>query len=73
MYTLKALVARGDPLGFTKLLDLIRDRCEADDMSMDNFSDLFGTILTKPLSKKWVNKEHGYTALFRFYEQRLFN
>lgn len=73
LYTLKALVARGDSFGFTKLLELIKNRCEVDGEPMDDFSDLFGLIVTKPLSKKWVTKEHGYTNIFRFYEQRLFN
>ena len=40
---------------------------------MDDFADLFGAIVTKPLSKKWVTKEHGYKHIFRFCEQRLFN
>lgn len=73
LYALKALVARGDSFGFTKLLELIKNRCEEVSEQMDDFSDLFGLIVTKPLSKKWITKEHGYTNIFRFYEQRLFN
>ena len=34
---------------------------------------MFGNIVTKPLSKKWLTKENGYENIFRFYEQRLFN
>ena len=40
---------------------------------MQQFTELFGNIVTKPLSKKWLTKENGYENIFRFYEQRLFN
>ena len=48
LYALKALVARGDSFGFTKLLELIKNRCEEVSEQMDDFSDLFGLIVTKP-------------------------
>jgi hypothetical protein len=73
LYAFKAFIARGDSLGFTMLLELIESRCQEDGEPMDDFADLFGAIVTKPLSKKWVTKEHGYKHIFRFQEQRLFN
>ena len=58
---------------------MIEGECEAalakadSNGQLSQFSELFGSILTKPLSKKWLTKEKGYNNMSRFYEQRLFN
>ena len=37
------------------------------------FAEHYGSIITRPLSKKWITKERGYVHFSRFSEQRLFN
>ena len=39
-----------------------------DSEAAKEFTELFGNIVTKPLSKKWLTKENGYQNIFRFYE-----
>ena len=76
LYACKALIARGEAQGFTTLISMIEANAQ-DSASTGggsrSFTELYGTIITKSLSKKWLTKERGYKHIFRFYEQRLFN
>ena len=68
----KALIVRGDSLGFNSLISMIEEVATTKPEQADALADYFGKLITKPLSKA-VCKENGFEQLNRLHEQRLFN
>lgn len=71
LYGCKALIVRGDALGYKTLITLIEQACQ-DEKSGEEFTDLFGKAITKPLSTA-ITKSNGFNHIFRLHQQKLFN
>mmetsp|Transcript_23558 Transcript_23558/g.23215 ORF Transcript_23558/g.23215 Transcript_23558/m.23215 type:complete len:157 (-) Transcript_23558:486-956(-) len=67
MYTAKALIVRGDQIGYTFLESLIKNH-----YCSPGFSFLFSNIITKHISSCYQDKNFGF-IYFKLHPQKLFN
>ncbi len=74
LQTCRALIAKGDNLGFKSLITMIKHilTLENSEPLQKQFANVYGAVITRGLSKKWIVKERGYHNLSRFSDQRLY-
>jgi len=66
LYTVKALIVRGDQLGYKTIQSLFQNQ-----NSTPNFHEIFGRIVLKKVSP-YICRENGFERLNKMHTQRLF-
>ncbi len=62
----KALIVRGDQMGFNFLIQMIKDP-----MLSNQILSYYGKIMTKTIDPYYTKKEQGFT-FFKLYPQKMF-